>query len=207
MAKKPFSITPFGSLLHCHLVEADTKFNADGLFHVKLILDGDDAKALRAKIVEDTEVAWQEFLQTKDAPKGKDAQKWDMHYSYEVETDDDDNETGRIIFHFKQNAKIKSRETGELRDISIEIRDARDKPIADLEFIGSGSKGRIMWKGRGAPQKSNKKFGLRLDFSKVQIIDLKSGSGGGFGAVDGGYEHSGGSTGSSGSAADDDEGY
>ena len=204
MAKRPFSITPFGALLHAHLVTADTKFNDDGLFHVRLILEGDDAISLKDQIDKLTALDWEAY-KVREGLKDKDAAKWDMHYSYEIETDDDDNETGRIIFHFKQNAKIKSRETGDLKEISIELRDGRDKPIEGLEFVGSGSKGRIMWKGRAAPQKSNKKFGIRLDFSKVQIIDLKAGSGGGFGAVDGGYEHSG--SGSSTSQDDDDEGY
>lgn len=178
-----YYVSPIGPMIHPWLGKADTKFNADGLFHVDLELDGSDAEDLKARIKEAAQAALDEELAKM---KPGEAKKWSLYVPYEAEVDDDTGEeTGSTIFNFKQNAKIKDKKTGELKDVKIELRDSQDNVITAAVY--SGSEGRIMFSMRKIIMSSDKKVGVRLDFAKVQITKLVNGGAGGFGAVEGGY--------------------
>ena len=178
-----FHVSPFGALLHPWLTKADTKFNADGLFHSGLLVEGEDAENLKKRI---TEAAQAAFNEETAKMKPAEAKKWSLYVPFEDLEDDDTGEpTGTTKFDFKQNAKIKDRETGEMKSVKIEIRDSKDKPVTGVVVYG-GSIGRIMFSMRKIVMTSSKEIGVRLDFSKVQIKELKTG-GGGFGAIDDGY--------------------
>lgn len=178
-----FHVSAFGPLIHPWLTKADTKYNADGLFHTELHPEGDEAEAMKKRITEAAQAAFDE--ETSKMKPGE-AKKWSLYVPFEDITDDETGEpTGATKFDFKQNAKIKDRDTGELKPVKIEIRDSQDKPVTGV-VIYSGSIGRIMYSMRKIVMTSSKQIGVRLDFSKVQIKELKTG-GGGFGAIDDGY--------------------
>lgn len=177
-------ITKPGEMLHPWLNKADTKYNDDGLYHVDLVLEGNDAEDLKAKI----DGASKAFLdEHTDEMKPAEAKKWSLYVPYEPGVDDEGNEDGTTVFHFKQNAKITLKD-GSTKDITIELRDSKDKIIETPVY--SGSEGRVMFSMRGITIASQRQAGVRLDFYKVQITKLVKGSGKskGFGEYEGGYE-------------------
>jgi hypothetical protein len=176
-------ISPIGEFVgFINVNEADTKYNEDGVYKSQLALSGKPAEDMKAKIDGGAKAHLAEHT---DEMKPGEAKKWGLYVPYEDEEDDDGNPTGRTIFHFKQNAKIKTK-AGDIKDISIEIRDAADKVISAKVF--AGSEGRIMFSMRGIEMSSAKQAGVRLDFYKVQVTKLsKGGTNKGFGAVEDGY--------------------
>lgn len=197
MAK--FQVTPIGEFLHPWLNSPDTKYNEDGLFHTDLILGGQEAQDLKAIIDAAAQAAYDELT---DDLKPADKKKWGLYVPYEIDEDDEGNETGYIRFSFKQNAKITNRKTGETKDVKIAIHDSKDQETKVAVY--SGSEGRIMFSMRPIKMTSAKEAGIRLDFAKVQVTKLKQGSGGGFGEVEGGFVSNGGGS-TSKSEADDRE--
>ncbi|CAE7866145.1 unnamed protein product, partial [Symbiodinium necroappetens] len=179
-----FHISPIGEFQYPWVNKPDTKFNDDGLYSVDLILDGQDAAKLKAKIDGAAESYLNEHT---DEMKPAQAKQWELYVPYNDELDEETGEpTGRTIFHFKQNAKIILKD-GSTKIVKIEIRDAGDNIINKQVF--GGSEGRVLFSMRGIAVSSSKKAGVRLDFAKVQVTQLIQGSAGsrGFGAVEGGY--------------------
>jgi hypothetical protein len=184
MAK--YHISPVGPFIHPWLNKPDTKFNADGLFHTDQRLSGDPAEKLADKIEAASLAALQEHVQEM---KPGEAKKWKLYVPFERVEDDEGNPTGDIIFSYKQNAKIPSKkEPSGYKDVKIELRDSKDNVI-DVA-VWNGSEGRVMFSMRPIVMVSSKEVGVRLDFAKVQITKLASGSGGGgrgFGEVEDGF--------------------
>ncbi|CAH0338385.1 hypothetical protein [Rhizobium sp. CECT 9324] len=185
MAK--YHISPVGPLIHPWLNKPDTKFNSDGLFHTDQRLSGDAAEKLAAKIEAACVAALQEHTQEM---KPGEAKKWKLYVPFErIEDDETGEPTGDVVFSYKQNAKIPSKkETSGFKDVKIELRDSKDNVI-DVS-VWNGSEGRVMFSMRPIVMVSSKEVGVRLDFAKVQITKLASGSGGGgrgFGEVEDGF--------------------
>lgn len=174
-----------GEFVHAWITKADTEYNDEGLYHVKLAMEaGPKCDALKQLIDGYVEEA---FAQQTSEMKPAQAAKWEKYTPYQPEEDEEGNETGRTLFVFKQNKLIKLR-SGEVKEVSIEVRDSKDKVITVPVF--SGTTGRIMFKPRAIVMSGEKAAGVRLDFAKVQVIKLSQGGAGGmgFGEVEGGYE-------------------
>lgn len=191
MASRLYKNSPFGVAIHPHIMVADTKFNAAGLYHVTLKVEGPAAEKFRAEIDAAAEAAFKEFFETGDGKDMKpgDKKKFEVYRPYHMEEDDDGNETGALMVDFKQNATIKLRD-GNVKDVVIGLYDAAGKEMA--KDPGTGSVIRVKFAMRPIPMKSLKQVGVRLDFASVQVKDFKDkgGSSGGFDAVEG-YEDDG----------------
>lgn len=182
-----FHQSDIGEFIHPWVNKADTKFNADGLFHTDLKSSGPITENI-AKIIE---AAAKEALalHVQDMKPGE-AKKWNLYVPFErVEDDETGEPTGEIIFTFKQNARIPSKKDPKgYREVQIEIRDSQNNVI-DVP-VWSGTEGRVLFSMRPIVMSSAKQVGVRLDFAKVQVTKLKEGSGsggGGFDSVDGGF--------------------
>jgi hypothetical protein len=160
----------------------DTKFNSDGVYKTGLAVEGKDAEKFRKEI----DLASQEAFDSETASMtAGERKKWSLYVPYEVEEDEEGKPTGRTIFHYRQNAVLKLAD-GETKGIKIGIYDSADKPT-EAEIWG-GSKLRVKYYARPIKVASTKKAGVRLDFLKVQVIQLAERSdSGGFGGVEGGY--------------------
>ena len=198
MANK-FHVSAFGELIHPWVNRPDTKFNTDGLFHVDVAVSVEDGGKVMADKIEAASLA--ALAKHTDKMTPGEAKKWTILLPFEYEEDDEGNQTGRIIFSFKQNAKLKDRD-GNIKDVTISIRDSKNQEFKAA--IYSGSEGRVKYSMRDIAVASTKKVGVRLDFGMVQVTKLQE-AGGGFDEVEGGFT-SGGNSGSSGPSQDDQGG-
>lgn len=180
-----YKISPRGDAVDFPWIhEADTKFNADGLFHTGLALEGEVAEAYKKEISEAAE-AGHALMTEKMTPGEK--KKFKVYYPFEAEVDKDGNETGRTWFNFKQNAVIETK-AGERKAVQIVVHDAADQPIKGVKIF-NGDEIRILYKPRATIMTGLKQAGCRLDFAKVQLIKKAKRVSKGFGAIDeeGGY--------------------
>lgn len=182
MATRNYRISPLGIFLYPWFNAPDTKFNADGLFKTDHLVDATPGEKLKAELELDLKAAFEEF--TKDM-KPAEKKAWKMELPVKEDLDDAGNETGKLVFKYRQNAKIKLKD-GTVKEVTLGIRDAADKPMH--KKVWGGSEGRVMFSVRPIKIASSKTISLRLDFAKVQVTKLSEGqAGGGFGAVEGGY--------------------
>lgn len=208
MAKSIYRDTAFGLAQYPHLNKPDSKFNPDNpMFKTGLLLSGDDALNMKARVDEAAEAAYAAFFEEGDGkaiPMGK-RKEYTVYRPYEEVTDDNTGDpTGDIVFDFKQNANIKLRD-GTVKRVEIGIYDAKGEPVKDV-LVRHGSEVRINYSMRPIPMKSLKQIGVRLDFGRVQVRKWAEGSAGGFGAVDGDEAPEGGHGGGFGSADRETEG-
>ena len=158
--------TSTGIAIYPHLVEPDTKFNANGEYKVSLSLTEKEAAPLK-KLIEQEKVKAMAMI-----PEGKKAKESDAPYFNE--TDDEGQETGRTVFKFKMKAKVQNRQ-GQTIELKPRLFDAQGT-ICNPESVWGGSKIRVSADlvpyyvaAVGA--------GVSLRLKAVQIIDLKSGGG------------------------------
>lgn len=179
-----YDVSPALDFRYPWINKADTEYNKDGLFHVDGVgrLADQEIIDLKASLDDAVDRAFADL--TKDMKPGE-LKKWSKLYPYEMDEDDEGNETGYIVFKFKQNRTIKLKD-GSTKTIKIGIRDSDDKLVSAQVF--NGTIGRIMYSMRPIKVASSFKIGIRLDFAQVQIIELAQGSGGGFGKVEGGFK-------------------
>lgn len=181
---KTYFLSPFGAARHPWLNKPDTKYNADGLFKVELEIgpskEADDwAEGIQAE----AQKAFDELSQELTVA---DRKKYTLYVPVERAVDDQGNETGAWLAHFKQNALIKLRD-GTEKAVKIGIKDASGTKDVRKPVFG-GSEIRIMYCPRAVKVASARQIGVRLDFASVQVRKLNSGGGGGtFGSVEG-YE-------------------
>lgn len=114
-------------------------------------------------------------------------------YPYEMETDDEGEETGRVKLKLKQNASFKDKKTGEERQVFVALYDASLNPIDRTKVsIYGGSVGTASFSTRPYLVDSTNGAGISLDLKAVQVLQLvttgeRSGESYGF-AKEEGYE-------------------
>lgn len=164
--------SPFGIARFAWITKPDTKYNVDGRYTCDLVVGGAEGQALKDKITaaatEELANFWLTERGKKVAPK--DRAKWSIYTPFEEDLDDEGNPTGYVIFHFKQNAKIKLRD-GSVKGIKISVYDATgEREIKRPVF--SSSELRINYYFRENIQETAKKVGVQLAFSWVQVRAL-----------------------------------
>lgn len=174
--------TPRGVAVWPKLREPDFKFDTAGALTVKLRIPTAEA----AKMIEMIDEAIvKKHTEEAKAAKGKRVKRCDPPYEHEM--DEDGNETGNVLFKFKQKAQITSRKNDKTYKITIPHFNAKGRPT-DVEY-GSGSIMKIAYEvvpffvaAVGA--------GVTLRPNAVQVIEPKmfaqrDASGFGFGEEDG----------------------
>lgn len=177
--KKPKYNTPLGVAGYSWLNKPDTKYNDDGVYTTKLILEGDDAVAFKATIDQMVDDAWDEL--TEGWTNGK-LKKHTKFYPYKMEEDDEGDETGRMIFNFKQNAVIKTKK-GERIEVKIALFNRFGKKTT--KAIYPGSKIEIEFSTRGWVQAKDQEVGITLDLSAVLVREFAESTGGGSQSAEG----------------------
>lgn len=203
MANRVYKDSPFGEAVYPHLNTPDTGkqgvFTREPLFStgLRLPLDGPGGP-LMEEVRAASDKALADFFESEAGQKipPNKRKDWKAYYPFEEEFDDAGNPKGTVVFDFKQNAGIKSRETGEVKKVFIAIYDAAGKLLNKLSkdgqqvvepapLVRNGSIIRVNHTMRPITMKSTTQVGVRLDFGRVQVRTWAEASGGGFGAVDG----------------------
>ena len=171
-------VTPIGIARFPWLTQADTRYNADGVYKVDLVLTEDEATPLIAKI----DALWEDFRKTLTGPKAK---KAPLSLGYAEEYDDNDKPTGNYILKVKTNAMMK-RKDGTSEHRRLVFVDSKAKEFTP-EPIWGGSKLKLNI--TAIPYDAGANLGISLKLNAVQVIELVSGGNGGgsfgFGEEDG----------------------
>lgn len=163
--------TPRGVAKYPHLSTPDTKFNPAGEYHIKLLLDGEDAENLKARLDQETERAV--ALMKEQNPKFAKTMKAHTPYKAETEKDDASVETGKTEFTFKMKAKVEPKGK-EAFTQKPRIFDAKGKPVLGKLDIGGGSAVKVNFEAAPFFSAKDKIAGVTLRLKAVQVIELKS---------------------------------
>ena len=173
-------VTPAGEAVFPKIVAPDTKFDADGMYQLKLRLpDGPEADALIAKIDAIRERAHEEAVE--EAPNAAAAKKIKMadpSYGRELDRETGE-ETGNWLFNFKMKASGVSKKTGKSWSRKPALFDSKGQPIVGMtknEEVWTGSVVKVAYELRPFYSPSFG-AGCSQNLQAVQIIELVSGEG------------------------------
>lgn len=187
----PFT-TPRFKALWAHFDEPDTKFNPDGVYSTRAVVDPSEPES--ASFLELLDRAGEQALEQArkeiqggklPPPKKKQAlESLVLNPPYEPEYDSNGVETGNVVFNCKTYATRKDADGNE-KPVKIAMCDARRNPIdASTIKIGNGSVLRIKGTIRSNYVSAQNKAYVTLYIGAVQLIDLVEYEGAGFDGFD-----------------------
>lgn len=175
MSGTVYKDSPFGEAIYPHLNKPDTKFDERGTggeFKVDLAIDGDKGGEELFNVVSAaSQEAFDNWMADEKGgaklPKLK-RDEFKVYCPARPERDENTGEpTGRYIFDFRQNAKIKLKD-GTFKAITVGLWGSTGKD-AVTRGIWSGSIIRVRYALRAIPMPGLKQVGVRLDFASVQV--------------------------------------
>lgn len=167
--------TPAGVAVFPRLTKADTKFNADGIYSLRLRLSKDEAQPIIDKVDELGAQALAEAKAAliKDGKKAAAAKlKLMEDKPYRPSLDDEGNDTGDIELNIKMRAQIK-RKDGTVLKMKPDLFDAKGKKLPAGVDVWGGSVVKVA--GQYNPFVTPKGAGCSLRLRAVQVLDLVSG--------------------------------
>lgn len=157
-------VTPQGIAEYPHIEEPDTKFDEEGLYHVNLILDKEQA----SPIVETMSQILNTFIATDTKVKeAKSRGKQFIIQDFFEDLDGDD-----IRLKFKQKATYTRKSDGKIIQVKIPVFDSKGVPVQDTK-IGGGSTIRVCFTANPYYMPATKSVGLSLRLVAVKLIELK----------------------------------
>lgn len=187
--KRVKHLSPLLTARYPHILTADTKFKADGEFHLVGILTASEAQAIIA--VCEPVMAEAEAMAAAGAAEIADkARKGGkkvtasaataVAFYGEVIDPDTGDETGELSFKFASNATWKDMKTGAINkrvipifsSAAVELK-GKDRP----EAIWGGSKLRILFTAAPYYMPSTNSYGVKRYLEAVKVIDLVGGGG------------------------------
>ncbi len=162
--------TPVGELVYPWLTRADTRYDPDGVFQTKLLLPFEGAQELIARL----EGTLGDFIDTLE-PKQR--EKYKPANVFEPEYDEDDADTGNVLFRFKLKNNVTTRDNTTFTQTPVLVM-ADDGSRVEAPIYG-GTMARI--KGQIVPytNAAASSVGITLRLRSVQVHELVSGSGDG----------------------------
>ena len=161
MAK--YSTTPKGAFHWAHVGTPDTTFKAEGQFHVKLQLAGQEAEDMR-NAVDTAHANWKS-----DVNKTKGQKAYQEFLPYKVVLGDDGMESG-IQFHFKMKASGVNSRTGQAFTQRPIVVGPDKTPLPTNIKIANGSTGKVAYE--MAPYQFGSGLGIQLRLRGVQVLNL-----------------------------------
>ena len=161
MAK--YSTTPKGSFHWVHVGTPDTTFKAEGQFHVKLQLAGQEAEDMR-NAVDTAHANWKS-----EVNKTKGQKAYQEFLPYKVVLGDDGMESG-IQFHFKMKASGVNSRTGQAFTQRPMVVGPDKTPLPTNIKIANGSTGKVAYE--MAPYQFGSGLGIQLRLRGVQVLNL-----------------------------------
>lgn len=160
-------MTVKGQAQWAKVFEPDTKFNADGVYSINLIIPEDQTHELG----ECLENMRDEYMKEEAKRNPKIAAKLSTKPVFEEHYDQDGNPTGNMELKFKQNAKIKLRD-GSVTTVKVMVVDSKRNPMNGDVLIGNGSTVKVAFEPRPYMLASTKQVGVSLRLKGVQVIEL-----------------------------------
>ena len=161
MAK--YSTTPKGAFHWAHVGTPDTTFKAEGQFHVKLQLAGQEAEDMR-NAVDTAHANWKS-----EVNKTKGQKAYQEFLPYKVILGDDGMESG-IQFHFKMKASGVNSRTGQAFTQRPMVVGPDKTPLPTNIKIANGSTGKVAYE--MAPYQFGSGLGFQLRLRGVQVLNL-----------------------------------
>lgn len=169
--KKEIIVSPVGTAGWACVTKPSTKFDADGLYSLDLIVSKEAGQSLSERLKAAAVESKKNFLANeKDAKKKAAIQKFEISVPVAPEVDDEGNETDNVVFKFKAKAKIKPKNK-EAFEKRIAIFDAKKNPIVG-KIVGRGSTVKAAFEIVPYCMAATKKAGVTLRLSAVQVINL-----------------------------------
>lgn len=182
--------TPTGTAIWPRLNQPDTKFDKNGVYSMRLRLEGEPAAHL-SKLID---VAFEKLYREECAKRGRKAlKKAALPYKPAVDKEKDGTETpvaGAIDFNMKRKASGERRD-GSRWEATVALFDAANPPKPTNVEVWGGSKVRacfalVPW------FTDSLGFGVRLELRAVQVVELVQGGqrqaeGYGFSSEEGGF--------------------
>jgi Single-stranded DNA-binding protein, Bacteriophage T7 len=165
-------VSPVGVAVFPRLNEPDFKFEADGMYSVKLALEGPAATELINMLQARIEAAHEFYLEEvrKKRPATQELKLADPSFSPEV--DDKGARTGRTLFNFKRKAKVTSK-SGKVYEFSPALFDSHRDPLPSDTLVYGGSRIKVSFQ---APPfyVASLGVGVKLQLAGVQVLELKT---------------------------------
>jgi hypothetical protein len=167
--------TPKGIARYPWLSNADTQFNADGVYKVGLLIPAAEARELCAQL----DAAADEAVKAAQAAAKSPALAKTVKRAepYNIFLDEQGEDTGNIEFKFKMNAKVTFKD-GTVKAMKPFFFDAKGKPLAVCPAVYGGSGLKVNFSPAPYYAAASKTAGVSLRINAVQIIDLVTGGGG-----------------------------
>ena len=181
--KQERAVSPKGEASYPFLTEPQTKWKPEGEYKVNLMMDKNKATAA---FIAHLESVRDEFYDTlmEQLPKSK-ASKLSKREVYEDEYDDEDEETGKVIFKFSTVAGGISRKTGKPWTFTPRLFDSGANRIKAKIKIGQGSILQINYTPSAYKLNTDSSVGCKMYLNDVMIHVLEEIGGG-----DSGFEAS-----------------
>ena len=161
MAK--YSVTPKGKFHWPHIGQPDTRYKAQGQYHIKVQLSGEEGESFRSEI----DRAHESWKQEVNKSKGKKAYQEFM--PYKVIMGDDGLEEG-IQFHFKMLASGVNSRTGQAFTQRPMVVGPDKSPLPTSIKLANGSEGKVAYE--MAPYQHGTSLGIQLRMKAVQVLKL-----------------------------------
>ena len=163
-------VTPVGIAKWPYINRPDIQFNADGVYHVQLVMSKEDAEPVKEKL----RTVLEDFINNSDNVRSK---KSELNFPIKDEENDEGNPDGKVAIKLKLNAAGRSgKDFWENRPI---LKDAQNKPMNLNKYeVGAGSEIRVMAEiiPYSSPTAGN---GVSLRMRAIQVLKLvPPGSGG-----------------------------
>ena len=156
-----------GKALWSKVFEPDTKFDANGVYSISVLVPELEAQ----EMCENLDKIVEERLATEVKEKPKLKESLTTRKGYEKATDKDGNETGEIEFKVKLKAKVQSKDGSTYTQKPIVV-DAKRTPMSKESLIGNGSTVKVAFEPFAYAMMSTKQVGVSLRLKGVQVIDL-----------------------------------
>lgn len=187
--------TPVATAKWVCVQKPSTKFKADGVYSVEVVMTAEEAKPLYDQLQKMAEEAKQEFSKKfladpKTKAKAAKLKNFKLNFGFSQELDTDGNETGNLIFKAKSDAVIKPKGK-DAWNKKIGLFDAKGKPIVGNLSIGKGTRLKVAFQPYPFCMEATERVGMSIRLEAVQIIELvkyeggQSAEGYGFGSEEG----------------------
>lgn len=174
--KNPRYVSPAGIASWPKVRVADTKFNADGTYSVKLLLD--PSKEIDAKFLEKLDGMAEQALEAMKQEHKKFQKVMTLAAPYTPELDKDGNETGKMVVNFTSPAVIRNKEKTKEWKLSIAVFDAKLTPLPGDVDVGGGSLVKVSFESWPYFNAKDKEAGITRRLIGVQVLELKTWDGG-----------------------------